>query len=143
MLLIFFDGGNILVLFTLAHNPFCVIFLDLDQSADVVDQICQRDVRFCPHHADPSEYQPARRLLHEDGHRLHSAAYFRLLATVLARLVVRLMSFLSFFCRVRTIIPPAPPLTAVRDGAGGLYFWHDGRTRGYTSRRRSLLPRGR
>ena len=52
--------------------------LYLNQSAHIVDQICESDVECRPHHSDSSEKQSLHALLHEATDMFDAAACLRL-----------------------------------------------------------------
>ena len=61
--------GGTVDFYILAHNPFCVIFFGLNQSAEVVGRICKCDIGYCSHYPNSTEYEQ-RKWLCEPAHRL-------------------------------------------------------------------------
>lgn len=70
-----------------------MVFLDLHQSAHIVDEVCQCDVGFCPYQSHSSEYQAAHRLLHESEDMFHTAAHLRLPSVALLLLLRQRMAY--------------------------------------------------
>ena len=67
-----------MIIYYLIHNLIGMIPLYLNQSAHIVDQICESDVECRPHHSDSSEKQSLHALLHEAIDMFDSAACLRL-----------------------------------------------------------------
>lgn len=82
-------GGNLLIIYHLIHNTIRMILLYLNQSAHIIDQICESDVESRPQDTHSSEKQSPHALFHETIDMFDAAACLRLDTVV----------FFLFFCK--------------------------------------------
>ena len=74
-----------------------MIPLYLNQSAHIIDQICESDVECRPHHSDSSEKQSLHALLHEAIDMFDAAACLRLDPVVFFLFFFKRLVSVSFF----------------------------------------------
>ena len=84
-----------LIIYYLIHNPIGMIPLYLNQSAHIIDQICESDVEGRPHHSDSSEKQS---LQHEN--RINRLATCIVLLAVVCK---RLLKFIPKLFKINNL----------------------------------------
>jgi hypothetical protein len=72
------QGGNLLIIYYLIHNPIRMALLYLNQSAHIIDEIRESNVECRPNYPDSSEKQSLHALSHKSVNMLDAAARLRL-----------------------------------------------------------------
>ena len=72
-----------MIIYYLIHNPIRMVLLYLNQSAHIIDQICESDVECRPNYPDSSEKQSLHALFHESIDMFDAAACLTKLASTI------------------------------------------------------------